>query len=274
MTDRHDIWHRLKDHEASPPHEIFGRLQQMLQTGDAVPAQTAGNPFERLQQHEVPPPADLHRQIEVRTGIKRASSGRTQWYLVAAACATLLVAGWLIYRSYTAKETNIAVARKTQQPGPSKAAVPVVTDTLNASGDTSGRLAGTTIADTHAPAPSGKGIRPAFSIDGQTIRVTDNDLLATFTSFTYPDVPAYLTRNTGKPLKIYIDQYTQLYVSKNMLDMIKVTYQVLPNGKPARKARKMKRRLDNWKEKDQKRFDKDNGANPLDPVDLAEFIFR
>ena len=59
-----------------------------------------------------------------------------------------------------------------------------------------------------------------------------------------------------------------------MLNMMKQTYEVLANGKATRKARRTKRRLDNWKEKDQKRFDKGNEANPLDPVDLAEFIFR
>ena len=59
-----------------------------------------------------------------------------------------------------------------------------------------------------------------------------------------------------------------------MLEMMKQMYQVLPNGKPARKARKAKRRLESWKEKDQKRFDRDAGANPLDPVDLGDFIFK
>ncbi|HVW59473.1 MAG TPA: hypothetical protein VHC48_05545, partial [Puia sp.] len=139
--------------------------------------------------------------------------------------------------------------------------------------DTSHALAIEAPADTRPSAGDKISVRPVFSIEGQTLSATDNDLLVTFTSFAYQDVPAYLTRSIDKPLKINIDQYTHLYVSKNMLSMMKQTYEVLPNGKPARKARRMKRRLDNWKEKDQKRFDKGK-SNPLDPMDLAEFIFR
>jgi len=269
MTDRHDIWHRLKDHETPPPHEVFGRLQQLLETGDAVSVPPAGDLFERLQQHEIKPPPGFRRQIEQQAGVKQASPVSRRWYLAAAACLALAIAGWLMYSN---DATKVSIVKKTQPPATSKTPSPA--DTFHGKGDTSAGLAGAMTTDSRPAARGEISVRQTFNIEGQTISVTDNDLLVTFTSFTYPDVPAYLTRNTGKPLKISIDQYTQLYVSQRMLDMMKVTYQVLPNGKPARKARKMKRRLDSWKEKDQKQFDKGKGANPLDPVDLAEFIFR
>ncbi|MBN9386099.1 MAG: hypothetical protein J0H74_35405 [Chitinophagaceae bacterium] len=275
MTDRQDIWHHLKDHEVIPPQEVFARLRQMLESGDAVPGLSVQPPLERLQQYAVTPPAFLGRQIELRLGIRSRFLGRARWYLSAAACLVLVVAGWMVYRSYSGRENNVAVERKVRQSAAPVANVPLPADTLLKK-DTPARVlaAAGTPKDTRS-APGAKiSVRPVLSIEGQTISVTDNDLLVTFTSFTYPAIPAYLTRNTDKPLKINIDQYTHLYVSKNMLSMMKQTYEVLPNGKPARKAKKMKRRLDNWKEKDQKRFDKGSGANPLDPVDLGDFIFR
>lgn len=271
MTDRQDIWHYLKDHEVFPPQEVFTRLQQMLVSENAVPGPSVQPPLERLQRHEIMPPLFLGRQIEERIGIRPRALGKVRWYLSAAACLVLALAGWMIYRGHTTGQRAVAVNNKGKeviQKGP--ASLPA--DTLLKK-DTSRALAGETATDTRPAAGDKISVRPVFSIEGQTISATDNDLLVTFTSFAYPDIPAYLTRNTDKPLKIKIDQYTHLYVSKNMLSMMKQTYEVLPNGKPARKARRMKRRLDNWKEKDRKRFDK-GGANPLDPVDLAEFIFR
>ena len=273
MTDRHDIWHHLKDHEALPPQEVFERLRQTLEAGNVMQNAEGEEDMERLQQHEVMPPAFLGRRIEKRLGIRPRVFGKVRWYLSAAACLVLIVAGWLVYRNYDTGETGIAAGKKTQRPAIQKGPATLPADTL-LKRDTSRMLAGKTATDTHAATHDEISVHRVFSIGGQAVSVTDNDLLVTFTSFVYPDVPAYLTRNTDKPLKIDVDQYTRLYVSRIMLDMMKETYQVLPNGKPARKARRMKRRLDNWKEKDQKRFDKGNEANPLDPVDLAEFIFR
>jgi hypothetical protein len=264
MADRQDIWHHLKDHEALPPQEVFDRLRQRLEEG---------NDMERLQRHEVTPPAFLGRRIEERVGIRPQSLGKVRWYMSAAACLVLMVVGWMVYRGNTAGPRVATVDKKQPaiQKGP--ASLPV-SDTLFGQKDTSAALAGKPAKDAYAAARDGISVHHVFSVGGQAVPVADNDLLATFTSFIYPDVPAYLTRNTDKPLKIDVDQYTSLYISRNMLDMMKETYQVLPNGKPARRARRMKRRLDNWKEKDQKRFDKGSRANPLDPVDLAEFIFK
>jgi len=264
MTDRPDIWNHLKDHEELPPQEVFDRLQHALENEDVH--------FERLQQHEVPPPSFLRQKIEDGAGIRRSGSGVMRWYLSAAACLLLIVAGWIVYRSN--RDSLRTAAREKTMPSPaSPAGVPLHADTLSGKTDTS---TGTTTmtAGVVTPSGSGKNGRLTYSIGGRSVPVTDNDLFATFISYTYPDIPGYLTRDADKPLSIYVDQYTSITVSKNMLEMMKQMYQVLPNGKPARKARKAKRRLESWKEKDQKRFDRGAGANPLDPVDLGDFIFK
>ena len=262
MTDRPDIWSHLKDHEELPPQEVFDRLQHALENEDVH--------FERLQQHEVPPPPFLRQRIEDSSGLKPSGSGVMRWYLSAAACLLLIVAGWIVYRN-NRDSLRTAAMEKTKPSPASSAGVPLHTDTLSGTTDTS---AATATAGVVTPSGPGKNGHLTYSIGGRSVTVTDNDLFATFISYTYPDIPAYLTRDADKPLSIYVDQYTSITVSKNMLEMMKQMYQVLPNGKPARKARKAKRRLESWKEKDQKRFDRGTGANPLDPVDLGDFIFK
>jgi hypothetical protein len=271
MTDRQDIWSHLKDHEVFPPQEVFTRLRQTLKSENVVPVPSLQPLLERLQGHEVSPPQFLGRRIEERLKIRPRPFGKVRWYVSAAACLVLALAGWMIYRSHTTGPRSVALDNKGKG-AIQKSPVSLPADTLLEK-DASDTLGGEMVTDTRPAAGDKISVRPVFSIEGQTLSATDNDLLVAFTSFTYPDVPAYLTRNTDKPLKINIDQYTHLYVSKNMLSMMKQTYEVLPSGKPARKARRMKRRLDNWKERDQRRFDKGR-SNPLDPMDLAEFIFR
>lgn len=266
MTDRPDIWSHLKDHEALPPQDVCNRLQRILGVGE----------MERLQEHAVSPPLFLRQEIAQRSGIKpstagKLSPGRFRWYISAAACLVLIVAGWIFYGNNHTTDARTAAAEKKQVTP--VAGVAVHADTLSESTDTTGGT-GTLTTDAGAVAGSPRHLRPSYSIEGESISVTDNDLMATFTGFVYPDVPDYLTRNADQPLRIHIDQYTNITVSKNMLEMMKQMYQVLPNGKPARKARRIKRRLESWKERDQKRFDKSVNANPLDPVDLGEFIFK
>jgi hypothetical protein len=264
MTDRRDIWSHLRDHEELPPQEMFDRLQHALEKEDVY--------LERLQQHEVPPPSFLRQRIEDSSGIRPLRSGVMRWYLSAAACLLLIVSGWIVYLSNRDSSHTVAI-KKTPQGPASSAGVPLHTDTLSGRTDTSAG-AGTTTAGAGTSAGSEKNGRLTYNIGGRSVTVADNDLFATFISYTYPDIPAYLTREADKPLSIYVDQYTSITVSKNMLEMMKQMYQVLPNGRPARKARKAKRRLESWKEKDQKRFDRGAGANPLDPVDLGDFIFK
>jgi hypothetical protein len=74
-------------------------------------------------------------------------------------------------------------------------------------------------------------------------------------------------------LRIHLDQYTNILLSPAMGDMIKELYDARPNGMPGRKARKTKEKLDKWKAADEKQFDAGYPSNPLDPTDLAEFLF-
>jgi len=268
MTNRPDIWHPLKDHEISPPAEVCHRLRTILEIDDVAPDPAMGAFMERMQEHEVAPPAELEAIVGERCGVrtpeKRKRRG-VRWYVAAAACVVLVVTGGIVM---VKKEKPIAMSPA----APSVASKPLQTDTTNQKRAVIKDVAIT--AKPHSEAPIKVGRNPSFSIGGKTVQVSDNDLLMTFANYTYPEVPDYLLREGDQPLKIYVDQYTNIYVSKNMRALLKELYEVRNNGKPARKARKARRRLDDWKEKDEKRWDKSGKANPLDPVDLGEFIFK
>ena len=188
-----------------------------------------------------------------------------------------MVAGFIVYRLNSPRVQPATAMTKKELPGPvlPGGGDPQSAEPISGKKDSAGKPALTAGADSAGLAISGRDrLRPIFTIEGQHLPVTDNDLLASFTSFTWPDLPDYLTRSSDKPLKIHVDQYTSIFISKNMQDMMKEMYGVNSNGKPDRKARKAREKLDKWKKSDQRRFDDNNEANPLDPVDLAEFIFK
>jgi hypothetical protein len=273
MTLRPDIWHHLKDYEVFPPEEVGYQLSSILETEDATPAAVLQPRMARLQQYEIPPPPFLWLIIGQQFGITSRTPLWKKWHIPAAACLLLVAAGWIIYRSSTAAPApQKPPATSIQQPVASTAGRSIHRDPAPQKKNVSGITpAGADKADSTAIT---RPVRRPFSIEGQSIPVADNDLLAAFASFTYPDIPPYLTSPVDKPLRIYIDQYSNVYVSKNMLGMIKEMYQVRANGKPARKARRARRRLDDWKQKDIRHFDNNRETNPLDPLDLAEFIFK
>lgn len=111
-----------------------------------------------------------------------------------------------------------------------------------------------------------------FSIDGTDYPVRNNDYLAAFTSFTVETMPAFLT--AAKPLAtpITIDKYTDINISEGMASILKKTYRTKRNGKPTRKARKQREKIESWKKADSDYFNKNSTNNPLDPMDLGDFI--
>jgi hypothetical protein len=110
--------------------------------------------------------------------------------------------------------------------------------------------------------------------DNSGFTVVDDDILVTFASFSYTKVPAFLMNTQDEEVLIRADMYTSINVSKGMRKMMKKMYEVRRNGKPTHRARKQKRRLVSWQKDDAKHFDKDMTNNPLDIIDLADFIFQ
>jgi len=112
------------------------------------------------------------------------------------------------------------------------------------------------------------------AIEGHPLALVDNDLLVTFTSFRYPEIGEYIGQEGEYDLRIHVDQYTNIALSPTMAGFIKEMYSYRKNGKPTRKARKTKERLERWQAADQKQFDSSARSNPIDPFDLGDFLFR
>jgi hypothetical protein len=305
MDNRPDIWRRLQDHEMPPPPEAFDRLQRALPVSDG----DAPGGLERLGQHAVRPPFFLRRSIKKLTGTpknpvagpaKPGSAGRAPAkgrlrsirpsrlvYGAAAACI-LLVAGLMLYHTlFTRNSPSTGIAHTTITPPATPVTGAQSEDTaLSRNNALPGDSAGTAVglvadatdsmssARTASSGTSRRSRPSSMFIDNHPLPLVDNDLLITLTSFKYPEVADYVSKGEDKALKVRLDQYTNIVISKQAAGMIKEMYQKRSNGKPTRKARKMKDRLDGWKRSDEKRFDGGAPFNPTDPIDLAEFIFR
>jgi len=111
------------------------------------------------------------------------------------------------------------------------------------------------------------------SIDGEDFDVHDNDLLFSFTNFNYNQLPSFITNESTDAVKVNLDHSSSITISEGMLGMMKTMYQQKKNGNPTAKARRQRKKLQRWKDADAKFFDKNVEKNPMDPLDLAEFIF-
>ena len=311
MNHRPDIWRRLQDHETTPPQELSERVLHAFRATHALsadhphPDQAPANPLpadpslrastenglrslERLQQYTTPPPAFM--QAAIRNSTIGSGPRRNGWfppfrffYGAVAACL-LIVAGLVFYlvEVSTQKRTK-DVARKTTTPA---SVLPAQQDTAalqSIAGDSSGVAAAAVTGDATDSTTAGstadnitiRANRPqALYIDHRSFPLVNNDLLVTFTSFRYPEIADHVGKADDKDMRVHLDQYTNIVISKQVVAMIKEMYQTRSNGKPTRRARKMKDKLEDWKKADEKHFDSTAFFNAADPIDLAEFIFK
>lgn len=293
MSQQFDILRRLQEYEVLPPTEVVAGLQAALNKTLNSGADTiqSGN-LERLAHLELHPPLSVRSSIEkiisgaplsaIRREEGRSGSGPIKRifspFASIAACVLLAIAVWTIYRANLPhRSAQVAAAQKT-------IAAPV-----NNGGAAAAETADTSVEKSvvknvspspdSSTGPGSKMIRikqnPSFIVEGRYLPVTDNDLLITLTSFKYDEIPAFINRkDEDRDVRIRVDAYSNIYISKSMLQMIKDMYEVRSSGKPTRKAKRGKAKLEQWKKKDEARFDQSPENNPLDPIDLARLVFK
>ena len=282
MDNRPDIWRRLQDHETTPPQELSQRVLHDFRTKEK-----GLRSLERLQQYITPPPAFI--QTAIRNSTIGSGPRRNGWfprfrffYGAVAACL-LIVAGLVFYLvEISPKQSTKDVARKTTTPA---SVLPPQQDTAAAqsiAGDSS--AVAVSVAGDATDSTTGRSTgaditirvnRPqALYIDHHAFPLVDNDLLVTLTSFRYPEIADHVGKADDQAMKVHLDQYTNIVISKQVIAMIKEMYQTRSNGKPTRKARRAKEKLEDWKKADEKHFDSTAFFNAVDPIDLAEFIFK
>ena len=297
MANKPDIFSRLQEYEVQPPPEVFHNLFERLQA-EMAPADDSQwqGALQRLQQLEIQPPSFMSLTIANNISDEpsffflqemaiappagafdrimhqvSATSVRKLFprYRAIAAVFLLVVAGWSIYR-FTRHSPGKVPATVAQKTVPEKLPVtnPVKQPPTHINTDT----ARYQLYDNVSVENYFKANR--FVAEGSGMQLVDNDFMVTFTSFRYEELPSFLTDEENSDLIIRIDKYSYFTISKSMMDMLKRMYQVRSRGTPTRKARKEKAKLEQWKAADSARFDNMRSSNPLDPIDLAEFIFK
>jgi hypothetical protein len=113
-----------------------------------------------------------------------------------------------------------------------------------------------------------------MNIGGSKMPIIDNDYLASFAALNETNLPPFLQVEKPVATTITIDDYTYITISEGMGAMMKKMYKTRKSGKPTRRARKTKEKLEKWRKADADYFNQNSTMNPLDPIDLGNFIFN
>lgn len=275
MDNRSNIWRRLQDHQISPPPEMFDNLSKDLHPGDE-PDKTD---FQKLQDHPLPPPPFLWSAVKAAAlhpgPNPQPMTGKVRRLLpyAAAACVLLLLIGVVVDRSLHNGHNDSITKTRTPAGHTEKPDAASTPDSAALQSGPAGS-ASPNAADSSALVSSAdQGLPLALTIDGSRFSLIDNNPLTTFISYKYPTLSNRINDKHDPSIRIRLDQYTNIALSPAMTGMIRDLYDTRSNGMPSRKARKTKERLAKWQADDEKQFDGSRFANPLDPIDLAEFLF-
>ncbi len=290
----------LFDHTVMPPIEAisFTNLLTRIKSSDEL------NSFKPLRNFEVAPPFSFTKLMEIIKGLVTNSATKTPAIVIPfsanfkriAAAAAILFMCFVGYLTYQKSATNaqqngdnnasIAATSSTNSP----AVTPPFDDSVskqnispqfafigknrftqkNNNGSNSDGIrkmffgASSTIAAPAAPTE--------FLINGSKFDIVDNDYLATFASFNESNLPAFLQVDNPVATQITIDDYASITITEGMGAMMKKMYKTKKSGKPTRRARKQREKLEKWKRADSAFFNPNVNLNPLDPIDLGNFI--
>ncbi|MFT3822374.1 MAG: hypothetical protein QM731_00590 [Chitinophagaceae bacterium] len=300
MASQSDLFSRLKKYEVPPPPEAFQLLcnrlglegesaslldsLQQLQQLDLMPpvslrekiteAVTALPALVYLQHEVILPPAGTYERIAKELSLKKDKSATKRLlftpYRIAAACILVLLVAGGIYLLLPKQKTPSQTAVIHTEPSDSSAEQFVTTQPSDSSTQTA---AAPVYQDYDNPNALNFFKTKSFKTEGAFVTITDNDFIVTFASFNPEELPEFLRKEENKDQVIRLDQHSYFTISASMVEMLKKMYATKSKGTPTRKARKEKEKLEQWKKADEKRFDQ-SMANPLDPIDLGEFIFK
>jgi hypothetical protein len=295
----------LVQHAVAPPAAAisFGAIMNRIKETDQL------NTFKPLKDYEVAPPFSFAKLMEIIRGMVATTSMNIKptakvisfsanFKRIAAAAAILLMCfvGYLTYQRSTAngQENEGSLANTPVTPIPSNITpsviIPPITDS-NAITNTNPTLAFIGNNNYNAKNKFGNGRRdgkqkmffgaaptldvPApteLLINGSKFTIVDNDYLATFASFNESNLPEFLKVDNPVATQITIDDYASITITEGMGAMMKKMYKTKKSGKPTRRARKQKEKLEKWKKADADFFNPNVNLNPLDPIDLGNFI--
>ncbi len=282
-----------KDFAPLPPSFLFDAI--MADIDNKKLSQSVG--LDLLIEFKMPPPTFLFGNIQKEFALKSNKAplspvvimaGFRGYGMSAAASILFCLMASLIYKQFSvatqdANLSDVAVA----QPLTNNANINehVVNDTTTAINPNNKTLKNTARLNIKVVKPTIAKIdtktivagellgEKNVSFNGTSLPFIDNDFFATFASFSY--VTADILKNTpeGKDLVVRLNNYSAIAISSKMQDMMKKMYKTKKNGKIPSSAKRLQKKLVDWKASDNKSFDQNLQKNPLDAIDLLESVF-
>jgi hypothetical protein len=301
MAGTNKIFKDLQNYSVSPPGNVYAKLwrkirgmslgKETLLDTESLPdthvtAESAGTGEDKilssLQSYVHPehtaPPFDFKKISEAlaNNGEKPAVPQKSKlivWGYRAAAAAAITGIAFFIY-TQSAKPDQEQTAINTSQQGrlsDTNKIEPVIPATAKATypAQIANKTENTPVKRHQYHQTTGK----AFITNNVNANILDNDFLYTLTSFNYGQAEDFLADIKNDP-KISLDKYSYVNVSDKMAVFLKQLYAVNGKKKPTLKARRLKKKLNKWKRNDEDNFDNKIRKNPLDILDLSEFIFK
>jgi|GEM_PF-1938281 len=279
-----NILNPLQEYELTPPAGAFEKAWEKIllqQEGLDSSEDATKNAFQKLQgYHMEAPELDFKTLL---TGDKK-SVERKQAKLISvnllkvAAVMAIAVTGALVYVAISkqkSSDTGSGQYAGAQQAGRQD----------NRSAD------GNTLLDSvqHTSAVAATDLHPSVSQKSGTVQKRtrqkgrvplgdqgsfyNNDLFFTLVNYKEYGKEKLFTKAL-KDKRVTLNQYSYVNLSDKMVAMLQEVYLTKKNGKLARKAKKAKKKFEKWKKKDEKYFDKELDKNPVDIIDLGEFLMK
>ncbi len=297
MAGTNKIFKDLQDFAVDPPPGFFAKLWEKIRgtrhaddhlTQAEFPGDDSAIDYSKLLSElrsytdkDIAPPSFDDIKIAALTSLqkkdpltepRKKTASFSLLYKIAAA-AIFTGAAFIIYYNISSKETTeqkngIAITNKADSNRTNTTAT-VHSNNIAA--------ADSIIKEKTAVANNENIVNKVFenSFPERNVKVSNfyNDFIYMFTNFRYEQARTFLS-DIKKNQKISLNSYSYVNVSDKMASFLKKMYAVNRKNKPTRKAKKMRAKLAKWKKKDEANFDKNLKKNPMDILDLSEFILK
>jgi len=300
MGDKIDIFESLKSWDIAPPKYLFKKIWNILtrQHNTAESAEAIGNletpaddteeysnleldAFRSLQNHSIAPPS--FSSLKIRELITENATKPTtkvfqlKYFIRAAAAILILVSGiWIFYNKSQVKEdsndslASTAIASKNTTPA---IASSIKGSSVLPSAPLHGNARVIAISGKRNSIGNKGRIKTSKDLNSEEGRLVNNDILGTLVNYHYTEYLPLLTE-IKKNNRINLGQFSYVNISDKMNGILQKMYGNKKNGKPTRKAKKLRITMEKWKKRDEKHFDANTNNNPLDVIDLSEFILK
>jgi hypothetical protein len=270
LNKENDIFYNLKEHSVAPPPELLALILEKI---NKEKDQELKRLFAGLAQHEVTAPSFTLPGKSVDKLAAPANVLPFSWpkkifkYAAAAVILALLAVSFIYFNRSSQDGLAIVPVHDKETPHAATAADTVTAHNLPHQPDAHPSRKKSIKSDDYFYTND-------VNVGTVTFSRVDDNLLTTFASFSYQTVPEFLLKESTEDVLIRVDMYTSINISKEMRSMMKKMYETRRNGKSTRKAKKQKRKLAGWQKADTKYFDAKLDKNPVDVLDLADFLFQ